>query len=211
VTLTSPPLASASVTEGTSFSLTWTTSEQTGDTNPVYVQLWVYSGDTGVWSILPNANYIASGASGSYMWDTTSVEHGWYAFSAHVTDGDLWGAGDASPGWLHVELPSDEDPTVTFLTPTSGQSVLGGTMFDLEWSATVPTQDTDNMTMHLWAQHLVNGSAVWTEIATGLNPATGSYMWNTTGLSGNYYAFTAWIGYADVWVIQASANWVQVT
>jgi hypothetical protein len=210
VTLTDPAAAGAAVTEGSSYALNWTTAEQAADTNPVFVQLWVYSGDTGQWSILPGASYISTGASGSYAWNTTNIAPGWYAFAAHVSDGDLWGPGAPSPGWLHITVAA---PTITYLTPTSGQSVADGGTFDLDWSISgLTSSELSSSTVQIWAQYLNNGTAVWTEITASASAAGGSYAWTVplTPGAGTYYAFNIWLNYGNDWWAQGSPNWVHV-
>jgi hypothetical protein len=209
VALTNPPLASASVSQGTSYTLHWTASDGSGDSNPLYVQLWAYSGDTGQWTELPNANYLPA-SQGSYALNTTGTPPGWYSFSIYATDEDLWSYA-ASPGWLDITVPK---PTITFTTPTNGQSVGAGASFSLDWTITgLSASDLSNAIVQIWAQHVVNGSAVWTEIAASVDAADGTYTWTVPSSpgAGTYYAFGIYLNYGDDWWVQASANWLRVT
>ena len=208
ITLTNPPLAGDSVAQGNSYTLNFTATDGSGDTNPIYVQLWVYSGDTGKWSELPNANYLPASPA-SYAWDTTGMAPGWYSFAAHATNGDQWSYA-ASPGWLNITVPT---PTITFSTPTSGQGVAAGGTFDLNWNITgLSSADSGNSTVQIWAQHLVNGAPVWAEIAASVSASGGTYSWTvpTTPGAGTYYAFSIWLNDGDAWWAQASPNWLQV-
>jgi uncharacterized repeat protein (TIGR03803 family) len=209
ISLTNPPLAGDSVAQGNTYTLDFTASDGSGDTNPIFVQLWVYSGNTGQWTELPNANYLPA-TQGSYAWDTTGVAPGWYAFAAHVTDGDQWSYA-SSPGWLNITVPT---PTIAFTTPTSGQSVAAGGTFNLNWNITgLSSADASTATVQIWAQHLVNGSAVWSEIAASVSASGGTYAWTvpTSPGAGTYYAFSIWLNDGDMWWAQASPNWLQVT
>jgi hypothetical protein len=196
------------VAQGTNYSLSWTASDGSGDTNPLSVQLWVYSGDTGQWTILPGANDLSASVH-SYAMSTTGMAPGWYSFSIHATDGDLW-CYAASPGWLDVTLPGT--PVFNYTTPTAGQSVAAGSTFNLDWNVTgVPAGDVSAMTVQIWAQYLNGSASVWTELAASVNAATGTYSWNTTGAGGHVYAFNVYLGYGDEYVAYASPNWVDVT
>jgi uncharacterized repeat protein (TIGR03803 family) len=209
ISLTNPPLAAASVAQGNTYTLDFTATDGSGDTNPIYVQLWVYSGNTGQWTELPNANYLPA-SQGSYGWNTTGVLPGWYCFAAHATNGDQWSYA-SSPGWLNITVPT---PTITFTTPTSGQSVAAGGTFNLDWNITgLSSADASTATVQIWAQYLVNGSPVWSEIAASVSASGGTYAWTvpTSPGAGTYYAFSIWLNDGDEWWAQASPNWLQVT
>jgi len=206
--LSNPPLSTDSVAQGTSYTLNFTASDGTGDSNPIYVQLWVYSGNTGLWTELSGAGYIAA-TQGSYVMSTTGMAPGWYSFSINATNGDQWSSA-ASPGWLNITVPT---PVFTFQTPTSGQTVAAGGTFNLDWGITgLTTADIDNSTAQIWAQHLVNGSPVWSEIAASVSASGGTYAWTvpTSPGSGTYYAFSVWLNYGNMWWDNVSPNWVQV-
>jgi hypothetical protein len=208
ISLTNPPLSTAAVAQGTSYTLDWTASDGSGDTNPLYVQLWVYSGNTGLWTEVPGANYLSASAD-SYSMSTTGLAPGWYSFAIHATNGDAWSYA-ASPGWLNVTLAST--PVFNYTTPTSGQSVAAGSAFNLDWNITgVPAGDVSAMTVQIWAQYLNGSTPVWTELTASVNAATGTYSWNTTGASPNYYAFNVYLGYGDQYLAFASPNWLNVT
>jgi uncharacterized repeat protein (TIGR03803 family) len=209
VSLTNPPLATDTVAQGNTYTLNFTASDGSGDTNPIFVQLWVYSGNTGQWTELPNANYLPA-TQGSYAWDTTGMVPGWYAFAAYATNGDQWSYA-SSPGWLNITVPT---PTFAFTTPTSGQSVAAGGTFNLNWNITgLSSADASNATVQIWAQYLVNGSPVWSEIAASVSASGGTYAWTvpTSPGAGTYYAFSIWLNDGDEWWAQASPNWLQVT
>jgi len=209
ISLTNPALAGDAVAQGTTYNINFTATDGTGDTNPIFVQLWMYSGNTGQWTELPGANYLPA-SQGSYALSTTSMTPGWYSFAAHATDGDEWSYA-SSPGWLNVTVPT---PTIAFTTPTSGQSVAAGGTFNLNWNITgLSTNDASSATVQIWAQHLVNGSPVWSEIAASVSASAGTYAWSvpTTPGAGTYYAFSIWVNDGDVWWAQASPNWLQVT
>ncbi|MGA3065690.1 MAG: choice-of-anchor tandem repeat GloVer-containing protein [Tepidisphaeraceae bacterium] len=209
VSLSNPALSGGSVAQGTNYTLDFSAGDGSGDANPVYVQLWVYSGDTGQWSVLPNANYLPASQT-SYVWDTTDVAPGWYSFAAHATNGDEWSYA-SSPGWVDVTVAA---PTIAFTTPTSGQSAAAGGTFNLNWNITGISQtDLTNSTMQIWAQHVVDGSPVWTEVTAGADASSGTYAWTvpTTPGAGTYYAFTIWLNVGNDWWAQSSPNWLQVT
>jgi hypothetical protein len=209
VSLTNPPLSTSSIAQGGSFTLNFTATDGSGDTNPIFVQLWVYSGNTGQWTELPNASYLP-GAQGSYVWNTAGVAPGWYSFAADATNGDQWSSA-SSPGWLNVTVPT---PTFTFTTPTSGQTAAAGGAFALDWSiAGLSSTDLSNATVQIWAQYLDNGSPVWTEIAASVTASNGTYTWTvpTSPGNGTYYAFRVWLNYGNQWWAQSSPNWLQVT
>jgi uncharacterized repeat protein (TIGR03803 family) len=209
ISLTNPPLATASVAQGNTYTLDFTATDGSGDTNPIYVQLWVYSGNTGQWTELPNANYLPA-SPGSYVLNTTGMAPGWYAFAAHATNGDQWSYA-SSPGWLNITVPT---PTITFTTPTSGQSVATGGTFNLNWNITgLSSADASNATVQIWAQYLANGSPVWSEIAASVSASGGTYAWTvpTSPGAGTYYAFSIWLNDGDMWWAQASPNWLQAT
>jgi hypothetical protein len=209
VSLSNPPLSTASVAQGTNYTLNFTAADGTGDTNPIYVQLWVYSGNTGLWSELPSASYLPA-TQGSYVISTTTMAPGWYSFSINATNGDQWSSA-ASPGWLNVTVPT---PTFTFQTPTSGQSVGAGGSFNLDWTINgLSASDLENSTVQIWAQHLVNGSPVWSEIAANVTALNGIYTWTvpTSPGSGTYYAFSVWLNYGNMWWDTPSPNWLHVT
>ncbi|MGA3065691.1 MAG: peptidylprolyl isomerase [Tepidisphaeraceae bacterium] len=209
ISLSNPVLAGEAVAQGGSYTINFTATDGTGDTNPIFVQLWVYSGNTGQWTELPSANYLPA-SQGSYVWNTTGVAPGWYSFAAHATDGDQWSYA-ASPGWLNVTVT---EPTIAFTTPTSGQSAVAGGTFNLNWNITgLSTSDAATSTVQIWAQYLNNGTPVWTEIAASVNASTGTYTWTvpTTPGAGTFYAFSLWLNDGDEWWAQASANWLQVT
>ena len=99
---------------------------------------------------------------------------GWYSFAAHATDGDQWSYA-SSPGWLNITVPT---PTITFSTPSSGQSTAAGGTFNLNWNITgLSTADAASSTVQIWAQHLVSGSPVWQEITASVSAAGGTYTW----------------------------------
>ena len=209
VTLTTSATAQ-SITKGATYNITWNAADTDGDT--LHVQLWAYSADTG-WFVVPGASWLDA-TLGTYSWDTTSQRHGWYSFAARIWDGSAQGVA-ASPNWLHIVQPAAQMPTFTFTTPTSGQSVAHGSTFNLNWTASVPTEDTGKMKVQLWACYIdyKNGNAaVWIKIADNLDPATGTYAWNTTSLNTDYqwYSFSVWLGYDDLWVSNTSANWLHV-
>jgi hypothetical protein len=209
VSLTNPPLANDAVPQGNTYTLNFTATDGSGDTNPIFVQLWVYSGNTGQWTELPNANYLPA-TQGSYAWDTTGMAPGWYCFAAHATNGDQWSYA-SSPGWLNITVPT---PTFAFTTPTSGQSVAAGGTFNLDWNITgLSSADASTATVQIWAQYLVNGSPVWSEIAASVSASGGTYAWTvpTSPGAGTYYAFSIWLNDGDMWWAQASPNWLQVT
>ncbi|MGA3065697.1 MAG: glycosyl hydrolase family 28 protein [Tepidisphaeraceae bacterium] len=209
ISLSNPPESTASVLQGNNYTINFVGSDGTGDSNPIYVQLWVYSGNTGLWTELPNANYLPA-SQGSYVWNTTGMLPGWYSFAAHATDGDLWSY-TASPGWLNITVPT---PTINFLTPTSSQSVAAGGSFNLNWNITgLSTSDASTATVQIWAQYLSNGSPVWQEITASVSASGGTYTWTvpTSPGGGTYYAFSIWLNDGDEWWAQASPNWLQVT
>ncbi len=210
ITLTTSATAQ-SITKGDTYNITWTASD--ADSDPLQVSLWAYSTGTG-WFQIPNASGLNATA-GTFAWDTTSQVHGWYCFSAKVWDGSAQGAA-ASPNWLHIVQPAAQMPTFTFTSPASGQSVAHGNSFNITWNATVPAENASTMKVQLRACYLdwKNGNApVWAQIATNLDPATGSFTWDTTATSTDYqwYSFSASLGYNDLWVASASTNWLNVT
>ena len=209
ISLSNPPESADSAAQGADYTINFTATDGTGDTNPIYVQLWVYSGNTGDWTELPNANYIPA-SQGSYVWNTTGILPGWYSFAAHATNGDQWSYA-SSPGWLNITVPT---PTITFTTPTSTQSVAAGGTFNLDWNITgLSTSDAASATVQIWAQYLSDGSPVWTEIAASVKASNGTYAWTvpTSPGAGTYYAFSIWLNDGDEWWAQASPNWLQVT
>jgi hypothetical protein len=209
ISLSNPVLAGEAVAQGSPYTINFTATDGAGDANPIYVQLWVYSGNTGQWTVLPSANYLA-GSQGFYVWDTTGMAPGWYSFAAHATNGDQWSYA-ASPGWLNITVPT---PTIAFTTPTSGQSTAAGSTFNLDWNVTgLSTADAANATVQIWAQYLNNGSPVWTEIAASVSASGGTYAWTvpTSPGAGTYYAFSIWLNDGDMWWAQASPNWMQVS
>jgi beta-glucanase (GH16 family) len=210
ISLTNPGLAGDQVILGNSYTINWSAADGTGDTNPIYVQLWVYSGNTGQWAELPNANYLPA-TQGSYAWDTTGYIPGWYSFAIHATNGDQWSYA-VSPGWLDI-VPAAA-PTISFVTPGVSQTAAAGGTFNLQWNIlNAPTGSTSQMTVQIWAQQMVNGSPVWTEIAASVSASGGSYNWtvpNSPG-AGAYYAFSIWLNWGDNWWAAASPNWLQVT
>jgi hypothetical protein len=209
VSLNNPPFSTDSVAQGDSYTLNFTATDGAGDTNPIYVQLWVNSADTGQWTELPSASYLPATPS-SYVWNTTGAAPGWYSFAAYATNGDQWSYA-SSPGWLHITVPT---PTINFTTPTSGQSVATGGTFNLNWNITgLSTADASNSTMQIWAQYLNNGTPVWTEIAANVNASAGTYAWTvpTSPGAGTLYAFSIWLNDGEEWWAQASSNWLQVT
>ena len=209
VALTNPALAGDATAQDDSYTLNFSAADGTGDTNPIYVQLWVYSGNSGQWTELPNANYLPA-SQGSYVLNTSGMAPGWYSFSAHATNGDQWSYA-SSPGWLNVTVPT---PTITFTTPTSDQSVVAGGTFNLDWNiAGLSSSDLSSSTVQIWAQHLVDGSPVWTEVTASVSASGGTYTWTvpTSPGSGTYYAFSIWLNDGNMWWDQASPNWLQVT
>ena len=209
VALTNPPLSSDTVTQGTAYTLHWTASNGANDTNALHVQLWDYSANTGQWTEMPNANFLPA-AQGSYAWDTTGLAPGWHSFAIHATDGDLWSYA-GSPGWLDITVPA---PTVTFLTPTSGQAVGHGHNFMVQWSISgLTTAEIGVSKVQIWAVHDVNGSPVWAQIAASVSASAGTYTWTVPSSpgAGTYYAFAIWLNYGNEWWIQASPNWLKVT
>jgi cyclophilin family peptidyl-prolyl cis-trans isomerase len=209
ISLTNPPLSTDSVAEGNSYTLNFVASAGGSDTNPVFVQLWVYSGNTGQWSVLPNANSLPAGQ-GSYSWDTTGVAPGFYSFAAHATNGDQWSYAN-SPGFLQVTITA---PTISVTTPTAGQPVIAGQNFNLNYSVTgLSASDMASATMQIWAQRLVNGSPIWTEISSTASPSAGTFVWSvpTSPGAGTFYAFLIWVNVGNQWYSQGSANWLQVT
>ncbi|MGA3065699.1 MAG: choice-of-anchor tandem repeat GloVer-containing protein, partial [Tepidisphaeraceae bacterium] len=121
VSISNPVLAGEAIAQGGNYTVNFTAGDGAGDTNSVYVQLWVYSGNTGQWTVLPSANYLPA-SQGYYVWQTTGVAPGWYSFAAHATNGDDWSYA-SSPGWLNITVPT---PAIAITTPTSGQSVAAG-------------------------------------------------------------------------------------
>jgi len=209
ISLSNPVQAGESVAQGDTYNINFTATDGAGDTNPIFVQLWVYSGDTGQWTVLPNANYLPASQT-PYAWNTTGVAPGWYSFAAHATNGDQWSYA-ASPGWVNVTVPV---PTIAFTTPTPGQSVAAGGTFNLDWNITgLSTSDAANSTVQIWAQHLVDGSPVWSEIAASVSASAGTYTWTvpTAPGAGTYYAFSIWLNDGDDWWAQSSPNWLQAT
>jgi hypothetical protein len=210
VSLTNPALAGDQVTLGDSYTINWSATDGTGDTNPIYVQLWVYSGNTGQWAELPNANYLPA-TQGSYAWDTTGYTPGWYSFAIHATNGDQWSYA-ASPGWLDI-IPATT-PTISFVTPTVSQTAAAGGAFNLQWNIlNAPSGSTSQMTAQIWAEQMVNGSPVWTEVAANVSASNGTYTWTvpTTPGTGTFYAFSIWLNWGDEWYAAASPNWLQVS
>ena len=198
------------ITKGDTYNITWTAADADGDT--LHIQLWAYSSDTG-WFVIAGADWLDA-STGTFAWGTTSQRHGWYSLAAHVWDGSEQGTA-ASPNWLHIVQPAAQMPTFTFTTPTSGQTVSHGSIFSLQWTATVPAEDVGKMKVQLWSCYIdyKNGNTpVWTKLADNLDPATGSYSFGTASLNTDYqwYSFGAWIGYDDLWVSSTSANWLHV-
>ena len=209
VSLNNPPFSTDSVAQGDSYTLNFTASNGSGDTNPIYVQLWVFSGNTGQWTQLPSADDLPV-SPGSYAWDTTGMAPGWYCFAAHACNGDQW-AYNHSPGWLDITVPT---PTITYLTATGGETVTPGSTFNLQWNITgLSAADYANATVKIWEQLLGSGVPQWTQIADNLSDASGAYNWTvpTSPGAGNYYAFSIWLDDGDQQWGQASPNWVQVT
>lgn len=209
ISLTNPPLSGDSVAEGNSYTINFTASAGGSDTNPVFVQLWVFNGNTSTWSVLPNANYLPA-SQGSFAWDTTGVAPGFYSFAAHATNGDQWSYAN-SPGFVNVTITA---PTITITTPTSGQPVIAGQPFNFNYNvAGLSSSDLTNSTMQIWAQHLVNGSPVWQEITASASASAGTFAWTvpTSPGAGTFYAFLVWLNVGNQWYSQGSANWLQVT
>ncbi len=198
------------ITRGATYSITWIAADLDGDA--MHLSLWAWSADTG-WFAIPGASWLDP-AIGPFLWNTTSQRHGWYTIAAHVWDGSEQGVA-ASPNWLHIVQPTAQMPTFAFTTPASGQTVTHGSSFSLNWTATIPAEDVGKMKVQLWVCYLDwrrSNTPVWTMIAANLNPATGSYAWDTTSLSTDYqwYSFGAWIGYDDLWISSTSTNWLHV-
>ncbi|MGA3067140.1 MAG: Ser-Thr-rich GPI-anchored membrane family protein, partial [Tepidisphaeraceae bacterium] len=209
ISMSNPPIGTASDAQGTNYVLDYSGTDGTGDTNPIYVQLWIYSGNTGQWSEVPGANYL-SAAGGTYSMSTTDLTPGWYSFAAHATNGDQWSY-TASPGWLNITVPT---PTIAFTTPTSGQSVAAGGTFNLDWNINgLSSNDLPNSIVQIWGQHLVNGSPEWQELTASVPAANGTYAWTvpTSPGAGTYYAFSIWLNDGDMWWAQASPNWLRVS
>jgi hypothetical protein len=193
---------------GETFDIEWTVADE--DDDPLHVSLWAYSGDTG-WFQVEGAEWLdVEEGAGSFTWDTSSLRHGWYCFSAWVWDGSAQGV-VGSPDFMHAMLPPASMPTFTFLTPAPGQQVARGDAFELQWDASIVPGDEGRMKVQLWACHLdAGGNPVWASIAENLDPAAGSYSWDTTGTTASWYSFGAWLGYNDVWVCVGSGNWLQI-
>jgi len=209
ITLTTSATAQ-SITKGATYNITWTAADADGDT--LHVVLWAYSSDTG-WFVVPGADWLDA-STGTFAWNTVNQRHGWYYFAAHVWDGSAQGVA-ASPNWLHIVQPAAQAPSVTFTTPTSGQTVAHGNSFNIDWTASVPTGDTGKMKVQLWACYVdyKNGNTlVWIKLADNLDPTANSFAWDTTSLSTDYqwYSFGAWIGYDDLWSSSTSTNWLHV-
>jgi hypothetical protein len=215
ITIISPSASNVSVTQGATCTITWTATDGSQAANTLHVSLWAYNVDTngGAWFQVPGASWLDN--TGSYAWNTTGYYHGWYCFSAHVWNGDAQGV-DGSPGWLHLVEPAAQMPVFTFINPVPGKTITLGSIWDLKWTATIATQDVGKMTMQLWVEYVDTAdddTPVWTELAASLNPTTGVYAWDTSGLNPayQYYGFAAWVGYGDVWVSATDPNWIRVT
>jgi polygalacturonase len=209
ISISTPALSSDTVSEGSPYTINFAASDGSGDTNPVSVQLWVYSQDANTWSELPSANALPSSQT-SYNWDTTGMAPGWYSFSAHATDGDQWSYA-ASPGWVHI---TSTVPTIAFTTPTSGQMTTAGGTFNINYSVTnLTASDLSQSTMQIWSQNIVNGSPVYTELTSSASPSAGTFAWTvpTSPGSGTFYSFVIWLHDGDQWYSQASPNYVQVS
>ncbi len=206
ITFATPAVPSA-INQGQPFAINWQASDPNGD--PLHVALWAYSKDTG-WFALPGAEWLDA-AIGTYVWSTSNAKPGWYCFAGNLWDGSATATGK-SPNWLQVIA---QKPTFAFLTPTKGQKTSFGSTFSIQWQATVPQQYQNQTKVELWACYLDwkdNNKPVWQRIAANLDPAAGTYSWNTSNLNRNYhwYSFAAWIGYGSVWVNVASQHWLQI-
>jgi polygalacturonase len=209
ISVTNPTSSNDSVAQGNNYTVNFSASDGSGDTNPITVQMWSFSSNTGVWSELPSAGSIPA-SQGDYIWNTTGVAPGWYSFAAHATDGDQWSYA-SSAGWVNVTVSA---PTISFLTPTSSQSVTAGGTFNLNWNITgLSSADLSNSTVEIWSQNMVSGSPVLNEIAPSVAASAGTYAWSvpTTPGSGTYYAFSIWVKDGDMTFTQTSPNWLQVT
>ncbi len=208
--LLTTPATPQEITQGDSFDIQWTFSDADGDT--CHVSLWAQSAQTG-WFQVAGAEWLDA-TDNSFSWDTSSIQHGWYSFSAWVHDGSEADA-VGSPNFVRVALPSNLLPTLTFLTPTAEASVTQGQNYDVTWTVNIPTGES--MQVDLWAFYLDAGDPsadaqgrVWVDVSVGtVDASTGTFSLDTSSLdSGRWYAFAANLFSGDVFVAIGSDNWL---
>ena len=209
IALTNPPLATDSVAQGNSYTLNFTATDGNGDTNPVFVQLWVYSGDTGKWSELPNANYLPSSPGflclghhrhGSRLVQLCRPRHQRRSVVVHrqprLVGDNRTHAND------HLRHANQR--------PNRGRR--RHIQSQLERHRPINCRLRQCHGANLGA-HLVNNSPVWVEIDASASASSGTYAWTvpTSPGAGTYYAFSIWLNDGDQWWAQASPNWLQAT
>lgn len=195
------PAAPTNVLRGETFRLQWAGGDFDRD-----LQIWLYGPDG--WSLLADDVPVAQGF---YDWSTVGAPQGWYTFGVWVEPaqvGDQWYFA-YSPDWVRVTNPVNQAPSITMLEPDQDVEVFRGENVTVAWRTSDP--ELDSLHVSLWAYSLPTGwfqvqGAEW--ITAPSNGGTGTFTWNTDGLTPGWYSFATYVwdgsesafDYADGWV-----------
>jgi len=156
LTLTAPD-GGENITAGTSFSITWSSSNVAGITIE-------YTTDGSTWTVVAGG---VDAASGSYAWtvpDTPSPN-----CLVRITDTADPGRADTSDAAFTIVSP----PGVRVTAPNGGEHLTAGTPFNITWSST----NVGTVTI----EYTADGST-WETVAENVVAASGSYEWTVPGI-----------------------------
>lgn len=170
LTLTSP--SGGYYKNGSSISITWTSTDLNFGSNPITIE---YSSNGGSsWSSLA-ANQTNSG---SYSWTAPAFNSN--TMKVRIKSVDT--AGNTATAISSTFAIDSTPPVVNLTSLTGGQTIRGGVNYTVTWTAT----DTNMASSPVTIEYSSNDGSTWTSVATGLSNS-GSYTWSVPSVNGNTY------------------------
>ncbi|MEN6458322.1 MAG: hypothetical protein ABFC63_05280 [Thermoguttaceae bacterium] len=124
---------------------------------------------------------VSSGTS-SYQWNTTGVQGGAYYIAGYVFSNN----GPTYSHFAQAVTIQGTTPTFTLTSPTSG-SYVSGEVVSVTWNAT-GLSSRSVVSLCYDTDTTFNGNEKWIVVDLSASSGSGSYSWDTTGISaGTYY------------------------
>ncbi|NUN07635.1 MAG: T9SS type A sorting domain-containing protein [Ignavibacteriaceae bacterium] len=148
----SAPVGGEKVFAGSTFNIQWLKSSSVN-----FVKLEYSTNNGSSWTTITSAT---AGGAGTYAWTVPNVA----TSNARVRISDAFAASISDTNDATFTIA-----TLTLTSPNGGEGFIIGASKNITWTSTIINQVN--------LQYSTNGGTNWTNIATGLNAASGTYNW----------------------------------
>lgn len=186
ISLIEPMGSNDTIIKDSSFSVQWTDSDLLSDASISLYYSNSNSGSCSTGTLITNTlKEDLDGASDSFAWDTTGRVPGDYYICANIDDGN-----SQVEAWSDV-LKINDAPTISLVQPMgSNDEIAESGSFAITWT---DSDSNDDAQISLYYSSTNSGSCsagtlIVNSLSEDANAASGSYTWDSTGISdGTYY------------------------